>query len=154
MLFPNAKRVNLKESVSPISDLWKRFRMSLGHEFTGKKSKTIKRLSVRTLELHSSYSEKESNFCISASGGRFCQFVGDPETKSGLSLASSPPPLMSLSLTQTTPQQPLQQTHMSSFAYRTISLRTTAERLGIISQKPGEMSIRITFYISFCIYFS
>ena len=37
MLFPNAKRTNLKVSVSPISDLWNRFRMSLGHEFIGKK---------------------------------------------------------------------------------------------------------------------
>ena len=44
MLFPNAKRTNLKVSVSPISDLWNRFRMSLGHEFIGKKSKAIKRL--------------------------------------------------------------------------------------------------------------
>ena len=57
--------------------------MSLGHEFTGKKSKTINRLSVRTLELHSSYSEKDSTFCISALGGRFCQFVGNPEVKGG-----------------------------------------------------------------------
>ena len=39
MLFPNAKRMNLKVSVSPISDLWKRCRMSPGHEQIGKKAR-------------------------------------------------------------------------------------------------------------------
>ena len=38
MLLPNAKRTNLKVSVSPILDLWNRFRKSLGHEFIGKKA--------------------------------------------------------------------------------------------------------------------
>ena len=38
MLFPNAKRTNLKVSVSPISDLWKRCWMSPGHEQIGKKA--------------------------------------------------------------------------------------------------------------------
>ena len=50
-MLPNAKKMNLKVSISPISDLWKRLRMSLGHEFIGKKGKVIKRLSVRILEL-------------------------------------------------------------------------------------------------------
>ena len=36
MLFSNAKKMNLKVSVSPFLDLWKKFRMSLGHEFIGK----------------------------------------------------------------------------------------------------------------------
>ena len=40
MLFPNAKRMNLKMSVSPISELWKRFRMSLGHEFIAKEARS------------------------------------------------------------------------------------------------------------------
>ena len=39
MLLPNAKRIKLKVSVSPIPDLWKRFRMSPGHEFIGKKAR-------------------------------------------------------------------------------------------------------------------
>ena len=39
MLLPKVKRMNLKVSVSPISDLWKRFQMSLGHEIIGKKNK-------------------------------------------------------------------------------------------------------------------
>ena len=39
MLFPNEKRMNLKVLVSPILDLWKRFWMSLGHEFIGKKTR-------------------------------------------------------------------------------------------------------------------
>ena len=37
MLFPNAKRMNLKSSVSLILVLWKIFWMSFGHEFIGKK---------------------------------------------------------------------------------------------------------------------
>ena len=37
-LFPNANMMNLKISVSWISDLWKRLQMSLGHEFIGKKA--------------------------------------------------------------------------------------------------------------------
>ena len=40
MMLPNAKRMNLKVSMLPISDLWKRFRMSLGHEFIGKKARS------------------------------------------------------------------------------------------------------------------
>ena len=39
MLLPKVKRMNLKVSVSSISDLWKRFQMSLGHEFIGKKAR-------------------------------------------------------------------------------------------------------------------
>ena len=66
MLFPNAKRMNLKVKVSRISDLWKRFRMSLGHEFIGKKGKAIKGLSVRILEPDASCSERDSIFYISA----------------------------------------------------------------------------------------
>ena len=37
MFFPNAKRTNLKVSVSPISDLWKRCWISPGYEQIGKK---------------------------------------------------------------------------------------------------------------------
>ena len=39
MLFPNAKRTNLKVPVPPVSDLWKRCWTSLGHEHIGKKAK-------------------------------------------------------------------------------------------------------------------
>ena len=39
MLFQNAKNINLKVSVSPISDLWKIFQISLVYEFFGKKTK-------------------------------------------------------------------------------------------------------------------
>ena len=42
VLFPNAKRTNLKVSVSPISDLWKRSRMSSGHEQIGKNAKPLR----------------------------------------------------------------------------------------------------------------
>ena len=38
MLFQNAQKINLKVPVSPISDLWKRFEISLVYEFTGKKA--------------------------------------------------------------------------------------------------------------------
>ena len=44
MMLPNAKKMNLKVSISPISDLW-------NSEFIGKKGNAIKRLSVRILEL-------------------------------------------------------------------------------------------------------
>ena len=38
MLFPKAKRANLKVSVPPFSDLWKRCWMSPGHEQIRKKA--------------------------------------------------------------------------------------------------------------------
>ena len=37
-LFSNAKMMNLKVSVSLISDLWNKLQMFLGHEFIGKKA--------------------------------------------------------------------------------------------------------------------
>ena len=40
MLFPNAKRTNLKVPVPPISDLWKRCRMFSDHEQIGKKARS------------------------------------------------------------------------------------------------------------------
>ena len=39
MLFPNAKITNLKVSVSPILDLWKRSWIPPDHEFFGKKGR-------------------------------------------------------------------------------------------------------------------
>ena len=57
----------------------------------------------------------------------------------------SPPPLMSLTLTPTRPQQPLQQTHIPSFPFPTIFPKTIAELMGIIPQKPRETTMRITF---------
>ena len=42
VLFPNAKRTNLKVSVPPISDLWKRSRMSSGHEQIGKNARPLR----------------------------------------------------------------------------------------------------------------
>ena len=65
-MLPNAKRINLKVSVSPISDLWKRFRMSPGHEFIGKKARPSR---DSVLEFWSSEAlcvERDSIFCISA----------------------------------------------------------------------------------------
>ena len=38
MLFPKAKRMNLKVSVLPVSDLWERCWMSPVHEQIGKKA--------------------------------------------------------------------------------------------------------------------
>ena len=59
MLFPTAKKMNLKVSVSPILNLWKRFWISIGHEFVGKKTRPSK-------SSEASCSERESIFCISA----------------------------------------------------------------------------------------
>ena len=39
MLFLNTKRMNLKASVSPVLGLWKRFQITLGHEFIQKKAR-------------------------------------------------------------------------------------------------------------------
>ena len=39
MLFSNTKRTNLKVLVSPISDLWKRYQMPVGHEQIIKKAR-------------------------------------------------------------------------------------------------------------------
>ena len=49
-MFLNTKRMNLKVLVSTVLDLWKRFRMSFGHEFIGKKKQGHQGLSVRILE--------------------------------------------------------------------------------------------------------
>ena len=98
MLFPNAKRMNLKV-VSPISDLWKRFQMFSGDVFTADKEKTIKGLSVRILELR----------YFKFRGGQYflhpCLQEGSVDNllvilkKMGMSVGSSLPPLMLLSLT-------------------------------------------------------
>ena len=42
MLLPDAKMINLKVSMSQISNFWKRFWMSLGDKFIEKKGKAIK----------------------------------------------------------------------------------------------------------------
>ena len=66
MLFPNARRMDLKGLVAPISDLWNRFRMALSHKFIGKKARPS---SDSVLELQSSEascSERDSIFYISA----------------------------------------------------------------------------------------
>ena len=61
MLFQNAKKINLKVSVSPSSDLWQRF-----HRFVG------------ALGLH------VQRGIASLSSRRPCsQFAGNPETKKG-----------------------------------------------------------------------
>ena len=59
----NAQKIDLKELMSPISDLWKRFQMSLGYEFIGKKAKPSR---DSVLEFWSSWSERDSIICISA----------------------------------------------------------------------------------------
>ena len=66
MLFPNAKRMNLKVSVSPISDLWKIFQMSLGHEFIGRRTKPSRDSLLKLWSSEASRSERDSIFCISA----------------------------------------------------------------------------------------
>ena len=66
MLFPNAKRMNFKVPVSPISDLWKKFRMSPGHEFIGKKARPSRDLVLKLLSSEASCSQRDSIFCISA----------------------------------------------------------------------------------------
>ena len=70
------------------------------------------------------------------------QFTLNPETK--MSVISSSPLLISLSLTSLTPQQPLQQTHVPLFTLSSIFPKTIEELLGIIPQRPREMTIRIT----------
>ena len=64
MLFPNAKRMNLKVSVSPISDLWKRVRMTLGHEFIGKKARPSRDSVLEFWSSKASCSERDSILCI------------------------------------------------------------------------------------------
>ena len=66
MLLPNAKRINLRVSVSPISDLWKRFQMSPGHEFIGKKARSSRDFVLEFWSSEASCSEKDSISCISA----------------------------------------------------------------------------------------
>ena len=67
MLFQNGKTINLKVSVSTISDLWKKFQMSLGYEFIGKKAKPSRKLVLKVWSSWASCSERDSIFCISAS---------------------------------------------------------------------------------------
>ena len=66
MLFPNAKRMNWKVSVSPISDLWKRVRMSLGHEFIGKKARPSRDSVLEFWSSKASCSETNNILCISS----------------------------------------------------------------------------------------
>ena len=63
ILFQN---VSVKLSMSPISDLWKRFQTSLVHEFTGKKAKPSRDSVLDLWSSWASYSERDSIFCISA----------------------------------------------------------------------------------------
>ena len=69
------------------------------------------------------------------------QFTINPETK--FSVISSPPLLISLSLTSPTPQQPLQQTQVPLFTLPSIFPKTIEELLGIIPQRLREMTIPI-----------
>ena len=66
MLLPNAKRMNLKVSVSPISDLWKRLRMSPSHEFIGIKARPSRDSVLELRSSEASCAERDSIFCISA----------------------------------------------------------------------------------------
>ena len=66
MLLPNAKRINWKVSVSPISDLRKRFWMSPGHEFIGKKARPSRDSVLELWSSEDSCLERDSIFCISA----------------------------------------------------------------------------------------
>ena len=65
MLFPNEKRINLKVLVSPNSDLWKRYRMSPGHEFIGKKEMPSWDSVFELWSSEGSCSERDSIFFIS-----------------------------------------------------------------------------------------
>ena len=66
MLFSNAKRINLKVSVSQISDLWKRFRMSPDHEFIGKKTRPSRDSLLELWSSDTSCSERDGIFYIYA----------------------------------------------------------------------------------------
>lgn len=60
MLFQNAKKYDLKVSVSPIWDLWKRFKISLVYKFIGKKAKLPRDSVLEFWSSWASYSEKNS----------------------------------------------------------------------------------------------
>ena len=64
MLLSNAKKMNLKVSVSPISDLQKRFRMSPRHEFIGKKARPSRDCVLGLWSSEASCTERDSIFCI------------------------------------------------------------------------------------------
>ena len=66
MLFENAKNINLRVSVSPISDLWKKIQISLVHEFIGEKAKPSSDSGLEFWSSWASCSERDSIFCISA----------------------------------------------------------------------------------------
>ena len=59
MLFQNTKNISLKVSVSPISDLWKIFQISLAHEFIGKKAKLSRDTVLEFWSSWASCSEKD-----------------------------------------------------------------------------------------------
>ena len=59
-MFLNAKWMNLKVSVSPISDLWKRFWMSPGHQFLGKKARPLRGSVLELRSSEASCSERDS----------------------------------------------------------------------------------------------
>ena len=65
MLFPNAKTMNLKVSLSLISDIWKRFHMSFSHEFIRKKAKPLMESVLEFWSYEALCSKKDSSFCIS-----------------------------------------------------------------------------------------
>lgn len=66
MFFQNAKKINLKVSVSPILGLWKRFKISLVCEFIGKKVKPSRNPVLEFWSSWASCSERDRIFCISA----------------------------------------------------------------------------------------
>ena len=64
MLFQNVKNINLKVSVSPISDLRKIFQISLVHEFIGKKTKPTRDSVLEFWSSWASCSESDSIFAF------------------------------------------------------------------------------------------
>ena len=66
IIVQNATEINLKVSMSPISDLWKRFEMSLGYDFIWKKVKSSRDSVLEFWSSWASCSEKDNIFCISA----------------------------------------------------------------------------------------
>ena len=84
----------------------------------GKKVKATKGLSVIILELHVHTGTVFLDLCLRE--GCVDNLLVILKQKRGVSVGSSPPPLMSLSLTPTTPQQPPKQTPLPSFTFHVI----------------------------------
>ena len=66
MLFPNAKRINLKVSVHQFRTYGRDFRCLLAIKLLGKKARTLRESALELWCSDASCSERDSIFCISA----------------------------------------------------------------------------------------